>query len=130
MATYTNIGNQITTANNVNNYNRVNPPGYPAINVEAYDGNGVFADTTRNRREFIFRITIMQERVKVSHSEAERICRTLVDQVLSTFDNRTNFNLNNSCDFATPVPSKWGYIQSPEIDVRTAEVLLVAVALA
>lgn len=137
MATYTVIGENIATilrtnitkAKVVYNYTETNPSGYPAINVEAYDGNGEFADTTRNRREFIFRITVMQERVKVKPAEAERITRSLVDQIIQTFDDRTNLTLGNSCDFAYPIPSKWGYINAPDIDVRTAEILLVAVAL-
>lgn len=137
MATYTNIGNQIvsilqaniTDANVVYNYTERNPAGYPAIMVEAYDGSAEFADTSRNRREYVFRITCMQERVAVGASEAERILRAMIDQIISVFDSRTNLNLNNSCDFATPIPSKWGYINAPDIDVRTAEILLVAVAL-
>jgi len=116
----------ITTAKAIYSYAERNPSGYPAINVESYDGSGVFADTGRNRRKRIYRITVMQERVKVGASEAERILNALVDQVISTFDNRANISLNNTADFAYPIPSKFGYIQAPDIDVRTAEVLIEA----
>jgi hypothetical protein len=116
----------ITTAREVNNYAKRNPAGYPAINVENFDGSGAFADTGRNRRKRIYRITCMQERLKVGTSEAERILAAMVDQIITTFDNRANLNLNNTADFAYPIPSKWGYIQAPDIDVRTAEILLEA----
>jgi len=116
----------ITKAKVVNNFAERNPSGYPAINVESYDGSGVFADTGRNRRKRIYRITCMQERVKVEASEAERILNAMVDQIIGVFDDRNNITLNNTCNFAYPIPSKWGYIQAPDIDVRTAEILIEA----
>lgn len=119
----------ITNANVVYSYVERNPSGYPSILVEYYDGQGEFADTGRNRRSRIYRITCMQERVKVGASESERILGAMVDQILGVFDNRTNITLNGSCEFAQPIPSKWGYIQAPDIDVRTAEILLEAVSL-
>jgi len=137
MATFASIGSEIesiirasVTKNHVvYGYIERNPSGYPAINIDAYDGNGEFADTSRNRRSYIFRITVMQERLKVGAAEAERITRALVDEIISTFDSRTNITLNNTCDFAFPIPAKWGYIQAPDIDVRTAEILLEAVVI-
>lgn len=123
------LQSNITTANVVYSYVETNPTGYPAIMVEFYDGQGEFADTGRNRRSRFYRITCMQERVKVGARESERILGSLVDQVISVFDNRANITLNNSCDFAYPIPSKWGYIQAPDIDVRTAEIILEAVTL-
>lgn len=119
----------ITNAKVVYSYVEPNPSGYPAITVENYDGEGEFADTGRNRRKRVYRITCMQERVKVGASEAERILGAIVDQIISTFDSRTNLNLTNTCDFAYPIPSKWGYIAAPDIDVRTAEILLEAITL-
>ncbi len=137
MGTYTNIGNQIQSIiqagisgvdpGNVYNFVKRNPAGYPSISIEAFDGAGQFLDTGRNRRTFIFRIICSQERTNVGEDEAERILRQLVDQLLTLFDSRTNLNLNNSCNFAHPIPSKWGYIQAPDIDVRSAEILLEAV---
>lgn len=137
MATYSNIGTQIvaiikqnvTNVNNVYDYIERNPAGYPAICVEAYDGKGEFADTGRNRRSYIFRIIVQQERTTAGAAGSERIMRNLVDQLLSVFDNRANLTLNNSCDFATPIPSKWGYIQAPDIDVRSAEIIIEAVSI-
>lgn len=137
MSSYTNqkaaivsiLQTNITTANVVYNYIEPNPSGYPAIMVEYYDGQGEFADTGRNRRSRVYRITCMQERVKVGPKEAERILASLVDQIIGIFDDRTNLRLSNTCDFAYPIPSKWGYIQAPDIDVRTAEILLEAITL-
>ena len=134
MSNYTNqkaaivsiLQTNITKAKEVNDYAKTNPSGYPSIDVEFYDGSGAFADTNRNRRKRYFRITCKQERVKVGPKEAERIIGALVDQVISIFDNRTNLNLNNTADFAYPIPSKFGYISAPDIDVRSAEIIIEA----
>jgi hypothetical protein len=134
MSTYSNIKTQvvsilrtnITDAKAIYSYVERNPSGYPAINVDWSDGNAQFADTTRNRRKRILRITCMQERINVGPSEAERIMENMADQIIAVFDNRTNLSLNNAVDFALPIPSKWGYIQAPDIDVRTVEILLEA----
>lgn len=120
------IQTNITTANVVYDYAEKNPTGYPAITIESYDGEGEFIDTGRNKRKYIFRILVMQERLNVSPSEAERITQALVDQLITIFDDRTNITLNNTVIFAMPIPSKWGYIQAPDVDIRTAEVLLEA----
>lgn len=116
----------ITNANVIYNYVETNPSGYPCITVEFFDGTGEFADTGRNRRKRIYRITCMQERLTVGASEAERILGSMADQIMATFDARANINLNNTCNFAYPIPSKWGYIQAPDIDVRTVEIQLIA----
>lgn len=123
------LQSNITTANVVYNFVERNPSGYPTITVEYYDGTGEFADTGRNRRSRIYRITCSQERVKVGANDAERILGTLIDQIIGVFDDRANITLNNTCDFAYPIPGKWGYIQAPDIDVRTAEILLETVTL-
>ena len=136
MSTYTEIGTQIeailraniTNVNFIYNHVETNPGGYPSISIEAFDGAGQFLDTGRNRRTYIFRIICMQERVIVGANEAERIMRALVDQILGVFDDRANLNLNNSCNFCNPIPSKWGYVQAPEIDLRSAEIILEAFA--
>jgi len=116
----------ISQAKAVYGYSERNPSGYPAINVESYDGSGVFADTGRNRRKRIYRITCMQERTVVGAAEAERIINSLVDQIIGIFDDRQNIQLSNTANFAYPIPSKFGYIQAPDIDVRTAEILIEA----
>lgn len=135
MATYANIGNQIesiirvqvSNVNYVYPYARKNPEGYPAITIEGFDGDGEFADTSRNKRSFMFRLTVLQERLSVGENQAEIVVKGLIDQLLSTFDDRSNLTLNNSCIFAYPIPSKWGYIQAPDIDIRSAEIILTAV---
>lgn len=134
MSTYANIKDQvvsilqtnITKAKVVYDYMEPNPSGYPAIMCDWYDGSGRFADTGRNRRSRILRITCLQERVKVGPSNAERICENLADQIISVFDNRTNLTLNNAVNFARPIPSRWGYNNGPDIDNRLVEILLEA----
>lgn len=135
MGTFVNIGNQIQSIvqagvsknNYVYNYAESNPGGYPAITIEAFDGSGTFLDTGRNRRSYIFRIICLQERIIVGAENAEQILRALEDEILALFDSRVNLTLNNSVNFAYPMPSKWGYIQAPDIDIRSVEIILEAV---
>lgn len=121
------LQSQITKANYVYSYEERKPAGYPAITVTNYDGNGEFADTSRNRREYIFRILCMQEITETTMATAESSLADMIDQIITTFDSSTYYNLNNTCQFAIPAPSKWGYVQVPEIEVRSAEVILTAV---
>lgn len=108
----------------VYDYERLQPEGYPCATVTPDDGEAEFADTSRNKRTYIFSIKIKQERVQQNEEESERIMRELVDQAIATFDDRDNISLSNTVIFAQPVPSKWTYEDAPDSTVRVAEILL------
>jgi hypothetical protein len=119
------------------NYEPTQPGGFPAISVTALTGDGVFADTLRNRRNYILRIRCYQERDTVGdgsglvpQSEAERIMGNLVDSLIGIFDQYANFQLDNTVPglvFVQPIPSEWGYTQAPNANMRTADIKLNAV---
>ena len=123
----------------VYDYEPARPEGYPAISVTAKSVPARFADTERNRREYTFRIRCYQERQTtgtqaglVSQKEAERILTDLVDSMISVFDNYANYNLLNQVPnlvFVQPIPADWGYVNAPDIDMRIADINLVAVVL-
>lgn len=123
------------------NYEPTKPAGYPAIAVVPADGTGVFADTQRNRRSYIFTVKVYQERQSIGsqdptlvpQQEAERVMRALVDSIIQVFDLYANYALAGSnlnvpgLVFVKPIPSTWGYINSPDVDIRIANIRLEAV---
>jgi hypothetical protein len=115
-----------TKVKQIYNFEQIQPAGYPTINVFPTDGDAQFLDTSRVRRQFMFTCQLLQERLEVGPSEAERIMTSLVDQVISIFDDATNTTLNNTVIFCHPVKNKWGYLNVPDADVRSCEITLIA----
>ena len=113
-----------TKVQNVYNYENPKPDGYPCISITNFEGTAEFADTSRFRRNYTYRILVTQERINVGPSEAERIVTGLVDELVSLFDNNANYNLSNSVIFFEPPAVKFGYLQAPDVDVRSAEITL------
>lgn len=100
---------------------------YPSITVVAADSPADFADTARNSRQYTFSIKCLQERKEFGAQKAERVLRQLTDELLTLFDT-SRYLLGNNLQgrgFVHAAPSRWAYIQSDQIDVRLAEILLV-----
>lgn len=117
-------GTSSVRAENVFDYAKPILGGYPAVTITAADGGGEFADSTRTRRRFVFSIKVMVNRLN-QESKAERVMRETVDELIAMFE--ADPYLNNCLrgrGFARPVPSRWGYNQSDNIDIRMAEFLL------
>lgn len=127
----------------VYNYEPTLPSGFPAISITAWSGEGVFADTARNRRDYTFRIRVYQERVTVGtqgnlspESEAERILTAFVDNIIGAFDSNTRDGNNNGAYnlggavpnlvFVHVIPQQWGYVNAPNMNMRTADIMLKA----
>lgn len=119
---------QSTKAKKVYDYEETKPQGYPCIMVTPLEGDSEFLDTMRYKWDFGFTLRCYQERLEVGASEAERILTALVDEVLSVFDTTTNSTLNNTVVFVKPAKYKFGYLQSPDADVRSCEITLVGEA--
>lgn len=129
-----NIGGSITgiDAANVFDYEVNVTNSYPAITVVPADNaNGVFADTRRNERSYIFSMKAYQERMSMTPQKAEQALRQLTDQLITTFD--ANYYLNGSFlqgrGFVKPIPSAWAYIQTEQVDVRLSNILLECVVI-
>ena len=119
---------QSTNVKQIYNYVNTQPAGYPSINVYPTDGEAEFLDTMRVKRDFMFTVQCLQERVNVGASQAELIMTTLVDEIVNIFDNPTNTTLGNTVVFCKPVKTKWGYLTVPDADVRLCEITLIAEA--
>lgn len=119
------ILNGVSEIKYVYDYEEAEPSGYPCATVTPADQNASFADTSRNERHYIFSIKVKQERTSQGANKSENIMRGLVDSLVSTFD--ANYNLNNACNFAHPIPSRWFYQSAPDVDVRVAEIILEAI---
>lgn len=86
------VKTKVLESNEVNNayvyeYRRSTFDGFPAVTISpAGIGNNVFADTERNRRTYVVSIRVYQERPEQSDPEAERIVRTIADDLITLFD--------------------------------------------
>jgi len=124
---------QVSALKHVYEYEITQPDGYPCATVTPAEiVDNAFLDSGRNRRSYVFSIKVMQERTRVSGStkperDAERLLRELVDEIIQKFDDPANNTLSGACIFSFPIPAKWGYRQSPDVDVRIAEIMLQAV---
>ena len=133
MATFNNLVAQIKTivqtstnvrAANVYDYAATNISGYPAIRIFPADVTGSFSDVARNRRSYFIMVQVLQERGEQGEQGSEEIMRTLVDELIGIFDARANLTLNNACQFARPIPLKWGFDNPEQPDVRVANILI------
>lgn len=124
-------GQVVLDASSVFEYGKSKFDQYPCATITPFENaNPSFADTLRNRREYIFSIKIYQERGQKGEAETERLMRQLTDSVITIFDaNPYLKNVLQGQGFAMPIPSRWAYIQSEQIDVRMAEVLIQCVVI-
>lgn len=100
---------------------------YPAISIVPSDTPRTeFADTARNYRDYTFSIKLLQERREFGANKAERVLRTLTDQMLKMFDGSRYLYGDQLLGrgFVQVAPSRWAYIQTDQVDMRMAEILL------
>lgn len=117
-----------TKVRNIYAYENTKPAGYPAIMVTPFGGDAQFLDTMRNRRTFQFTIRIYQERTEVGAAAAEATITALVDELIAIFEAAGASNLSNTIVFTEPPSVRFGYLQDPDPDCRTAEITLVGIA--
>lgn len=103
---------------------------YPCIQVTAAgNADSQFADTTRNSRTYNFYVDIFQERNEQGHDEAERILRTIVDDLITIFD--ADIYLNNTLrgrGYAKPFNGDWGYV-GEQNNTRSARIIIACVVI-
>lgn len=95
-----------TYLHEVFDYRRSTFDKYPACTISPADTiDPLFADTQRNQRTYVIEITVYQERKEQGDSNAERILRTIADDLITKFD--ANPYLNDTIrgrGFAKPIP--------------------------
>lgn len=98
---------------------------YPTIQVTAAGNQeSYFADTSRVGRTYNFNVDIFQERFEQGEDNAERILRTIVDDLISIFD--ADVYLNTALEgrgFAKPFNGDWGYT-GDQLNTRSARIVI------
>lgn len=95
-----------TLINEVFDYRRREFDKYPACTISPADTvDPFFADTSRNQRTYVIEITIYQERLNAGDRDAERVLRSIADDLVAKFD--ANPYLNETIHgrgFCKPIP--------------------------
>jgi hypothetical protein len=104
---------------------------YPCITVTPLDNTETyFADTSRDGRTYNFAIRVYQERMEQGEADSERIMRTIVDDLISKFDNDVYLGSTlQGRGFCKPIPSVWQYVQGEQVNTRMAEIILACVVI-
>ena len=126
----------IKTSNEVDStqvfdYAKSNMEHYPCITVTPLDNTDTyFADTSRDGRTYNFAIRVYQERMEQGESDSERIMRTIVDDLISKFDNDVYLGATlQGRGFCKPIPSRWAFVQGEQVNTRMAEIILACVVI-
>jgi hypothetical protein len=88
----------------VHDYTEGQFEGYPSANIRVSGGEGEYADTARNQREFIFNIDLYQELDESGKSkeEATEAMVLAIDKIMEAFD--TDIDLGGECSFVRVIP--------------------------
>lgn len=88
----------------VNDHTEGKAEGYPFANIRVSGGEGDFADTSRNQREFIFNVDLYQEVEESgkSNEEATDAMVLAIDKIMEAFD--TDVRLGENCAFVRIIP--------------------------
>lgn len=103
---------------------------YPTIHVTAAaNQESYFADTDRVGRTYNFNIDIYQERGDQGKDNAERILRTIVDDLITIFD--ADIYLSDTLrgrGYAKPFNGEWGYT-GEQLNTRSARIVIACVVI-
>lgn len=127
---------KIQTSNEVDttavfDYAKSKMTDYPCITVTPLDNTETyFADTSRDGRTYNFAIRVYQERMEQGEEASERIMRTIVDDLISKFDNDIYLGATlQGRGFCRPIPSRWSFVQGEQVNTRMAEIILACVVI-
>lgn len=103
---------------------------YPTIHVTAAENQEAqFSDTERVQRAYNFNIDIYQERDDQGKTNAERILRTIVDDLITIFDADLYLNdVLRGRGFARPINGAWGYT-GEQLNTRSARIVIACVVI-
>lgn len=114
--------NALGTLKGAFGYETGNPDGkYPFATLTLRDGDGEYADTSRNLRRHGFTIKVYQEQSKEGQgiAEAEAINIGVIDELYAHLDLITT--LSGVCSYARPIGYRAGW-ENRELSVRTLEI--------
>lgn len=125
------ISADITTVQDVADYEKTRFRGFPAVTVTCSGNENEYWSTAENQRAFAFviRIYVSLERKPTldlvsdnAKERAERVVGNVISEIIDSFDKYYRFGDN--ADYCRATPSAWGYVNTAEGWVRTAEVKL------
>lgn len=114
----------ITSLNGVYEYVPAQNDTYPFVTIMFSEAVGEFGDTMRNIRHYIFHLDLFVERTKagMGNERSETLFRTIVDQMLTLFDENTT--LDGMVQMVTPI-SVEADIQDTDIgDTRVTRIIV------
>jgi len=128
------ISSNVTTVQDVSDYNKVVFSGFPAVTVTVAENENEFWSVGENQRAFNFDIDIYIQISKSTQSvddnarqSAERIMGNVVSDMIDAFDNNVTFG--GAADFLRAAPSTWDNLEGPEGYYRHAKIRLQVVQL-
>ena len=125
------ISDDITTVQDVADYEKTLFRGYPAVTVACSDNENEYWSTAENQRAFSFviRVYVNLERKPTldlvsdnAKERAERVMGNVVSEMIDSFDEYYRFGDN--ADYCKAAPSAWGYVNLSGGWARTAEIKL------
>ncbi len=128
------ISSEVTTVQDVANYDKIVFSGFPAVTVTVADNENEFWSVGENQRAFNFDIDIYQQISKSTQTvddnarqSAERIMGNVVSDMIDAFDSFVTFG--GAADFLRAAPSDWDHMESAEGYMRHAKIKLQVVQL-
>ena len=128
------ISIDITTIQDVSNYEKSGFTGFPAVTVVCSGNENDYWSTAENKRQFSFTIRIYQQMEQKpdlgdvsdnAKQQAEDILGRVVSEIIDSFDDVNA--LSEVADYCRAVPSVWGYVKIGDGFCRTAEIKISAI---
>lgn len=92
----------------------------PFIAVIETENDSMFANTTENRREYIFNVKVFVERASRGSENAEILITDIVDRLIDLFDSSGTLGVNGVV-LVKASPSSWSY-EMGDKEYRVAEI--------
>lgn len=121
------ISTDITSVQEVADYEKIPQRGFPAVCVFCSGNENDYSTTSENMRTFAFVIRVFEQIGKDidnndAKERAERIVGNVVSDLINSFDKY--YDLGGTVDYCLSSPSKWGYVQTDAGWMRTADIIL------
>ena len=96
--------------------------GFPSATVTLTEENGSVLDNARNQRIYKFQIRVFIDRntKNFGSSKAEKILRTVADEITLKID--ADITLNGNCLYCRPYNARFGYIDRQSNNIRLMEI--------
>lgn len=116
----------------VNGYEKVGFDSNPAVNITVGGNDSDFWSVATNERAYRFTVRVFiplkgnpaTEDADNSKEQTEETMADVVDAIIDAFDK--DMTLDDAVDYLKAAPSEWGYVESGEGWLRTADIKLQA----